>query len=1078
MSGNPHSAPPDQAQRELIDRELTRCLLVEAAAGTGKTTKMVDRLLALLAAGSCRVESIAAVTFTRKAASELRGRFVAALERRAAASAEPQERARLAAALGSLDRCFIGTIHSFCARLLRERPVEAGVRVGFEEADDETDERVMAEAWQEFLAGIYAADSPWLDRLEALGLEPSVLESAYRNLCRFGDLGDDAWPAPEVPLTGSAAVIAELRRWCAHFDSLDLPEDTGNDELIPTGRLVTRLVRARDLDEPAGLAEVLEAFKKVKTVQKIWPGKKAQAGEELERWETFRSEHAAPWLERWRAHRYQAALGFALEGRKAYRGLLESRGLLSYQDLLCRAAALLRDNPAVRRYFRARFSHVLVDEFQDTDPLQAEVLLLLTATDPQETDWRRCVPAPGSLFVVGDPKQSIYRFRRADIVTYNQVRGRIEAAGGLRVALSANFRSDPEIIGWVNGAFEEAFAARAGDCSPEWMPLLPGRQPESPGELSGIRALRLPKEVSQITRVESLQVARFIRQAVDSGAGLPRTAAQLERGVPPAAKPGDFLIITRNRKHLRDFAAALESVGLPCAATGGGALDRVEELKMLHLALSALVRPDDPVRLAALLRSAAFGLSDRELYAFVRAGGRFDYRRTPPAGLEPALRDSLAGIFDTLKECALWLRQLPVVAAFHRIAARLGLFASAVAAGGGDMQAGSLARALELVRAVGREGLAAAVERLGELAYGKRQEESLSAAGAGGPAVRLMNLHQAKGLEAPVVFLADPSGADSGGREPEVHVDRGGGNPRGYLLISESYGPYASRPVACHPDWETFAAREKQFLEAEHLRLLYVAATRAGSMLVVTQRASYNNRNPWNYFAPVLEGAAELPAPGPQAGEAGPAAAFTLPDPIQAETEIQAAWSIAAQPSYDILAARKKAGVTGEDSYVASGSGAEFGSVVHQLLQAAMAHPGADLHNLARAVLREQELEQSRLESAIETVRAVVGSPLWARARAASLCLTEAPFTVLAPDSPPGRPQIVRGQIDLLFRESAGWVIVDYKTERPGAAGFGPLVERHAPQVRLYADYWRRMTGEPVAECGLFFTGEGTYIKI
>ncbi len=1076
MSGNPHSAPPDQAQRELIDRELERCLLVEAAAGTGKTTKMVDRLLALLAAGVCRVESIAAVTFTRKAASELRGRFVAALERRAAASEELQERARLTAALESLDRCFIGTIHSFCARLLRERPVEAGVRVGFEEADDETDERVMAEAWQEFLAALYAADSPWLDRLEALGLEPAVLESAYRNLCRFGELEDDAWPAPEVPLTGSAAVIAELRAYCAHFATLELPEDPGNDELIPASRLVTRLVRARDLDEPAGLAEVLEAFKKVKIIQKVWPGKKAQAEEELERWDKFRNDSAASWLERWRAHRYPAALGFALEGRKVYRHLLESRGLLSYQDLLCRAAALLRDNPPVRRYFRARFSHVLVDEFQDTDPLQAEVLLLLTATDPQETDWRRCVPAPGSLFVVGDPKQSIYRFRRADIVTYNQVRSRIEAAGGLRVALSANFRSDPEIIGWVNGAFGEAFAARAGDCSPEWMPLQPGRQPDSPGELSGIRALRLPKEVSQITRVESLQVARFIRQAVDSGAGLPRAAAQLERGVPPAATPGDFLIITRNRKHLRDFAAALESVGLPCAATGGGALDRVEELKLLHLTLSALVRPDDPVRLAALLRSAVFGLSDRELYAFVRAGGRFDYRRTPPSGLDSALRDRLAGIFDTLKECALWLRQLPVVAAFHRIAARLGLFASASAASGGDMQAGSLARALELVRAVGREGLAAAVERLGELASGKRQEESLSAVGAGGPAVRLMNLHQAKGLEAPVVFLTDPYGGEK--TNFDVHVDRSGDSPRGYLLINEKLGQFHFRPVACHADWEQCAEREKQFLEAENLRLLYVAATRAGSLLAITLRPDRVGSNPWNYFATFLEGAAELPAPGPQAGEVEPSGQFTLPDPAQAETEIQAAWSIAAQPSYAILTARKKAGVTGEDSYVASGSGAEFGSVVHQLLQAAMAHPGADLHNLARSVLREQELEQSRLESAIETVRAVAGSPLWARARAASACLTEAPFTVLAPDSPPGRPEIVRGQIDLLFRESAGWVIVDYKTERPGKDGYGPLVEKHSPQVRLYADYWRRMTGEPVAECGLFFTGERTYIRI
>ncbi len=1078
MSINGNALPPDRDQRDLIDNALERCLLVEAAAGTGKTTKMVDRLLGLLSNGCCEVENIAAVTFTRKAAAELRGRFVAELERRASSCNDPALRQRLARSLENLDRAFIGTIHSFCARLLRERPVEAGVRVGFEEADEETDAELRAEAWQLYLSGLYAEGDDSLDRLDELGLEPAALERAYQTLCRFGDLDDSCWPAPETPLPDSAALVEVLRGYSAHMASLELPDDPGNDKLIPAYRLVPRLVRLLDLGRPAGLAEALEVFKPLKLVHYVWPGKKEQALREWERWEAFRNEFAAPWLSRWLAHRYPAALRFALAGRKVYQELLNERGLLSYQDLLCRAAALLRSNARVRRYFRARFSHVLVDEFQDTDPLQAEVLLLLTAADPEETDWRRCVPVPGSLFVVGDPKQSIYRFRRADIVTYNQVRARIEAAGGMVVSLSANFRTDPDLIEWINGSFHKAFEERTGPCSPDWMPLQPGRFPETCGELSGVRALRFEKDVRQVTRVETVHLARFIRQALDRGLTLPRTARQLERGVPLKAGPGDFLIITRNRNHLREFASALEGHGLPCAVTGGGALDQVEELKLLHLILAALLRPDDPVRLVAALRSAAFGVSDRELYAFVRAGGKFNYRETLPQKLSPELTEVFRGVFGCLRECAEWLGRLTPTAAFQRIAVRLGLFASAAARPGGDIHAGSLARALELVRAAsaGQNGLTALVERLGELASGARQEESLSALGSGGPAVRLMNLHQAKGLEAPVVILADPFGENQSA--PEVYVDREGDSPRGYLTVSESLGQFGSRLLACHESWEIFASREKEHLEAERLRLLYVAATRAGSMLVITQRASRNNLNPWSFFADSLEGCETIPLYGP------PDIVESAPEPVRLDPdaggrEIEAAWNRAALQSYSIITAREKAGMAQEvKTGRADGDGREFGSLVHLLLQTHLVNPEAGLRDLALTALREQDMDPARLESALETVRAVAGSDIWRRARSAQVQMAEVPFETLDPESTLEHPVIIRGQIDLVFRESGGWVIVDYKTDKPGPEGYETLERQYAPQVRLYAELWERMTGETVSECGLFFTSGGIYSKI
>ena len=200
-------------------------------------------------------------------------------------------------------------------------------------------------------------------------------------------------------------------------------------------------------------------------MQKNWPGGKPQALAELASWNDFAGEVAQPLIQTWREHRYEPILRAIAPAREQYDRLRQEAGGLNYQDLLMKAADLLRDKPQIRKYFRKRFTHLLVDEFQDTDPIQAEVMLLLTAQRDAETDWRKCRPVDGSLFVVGDPKQSIYRFRRADIATYNQVRQIIERSGGQIVALSANFRTIGPLVEWVNETFDPGVSGQGhGPC--------------------------------------------------------------------------------------------------------------------------------------------------------------------------------------------------------------------------------------------------------------------------------------------------------------------------------------------------------------------------------------------------------------------------------------------------------------------------------------------------------------------------------------------------------------------------------------------------------------------------------------
>jgi ATP-dependent helicase/nuclease subunit A len=380
---------PDAAERTKIETNLDTNYLVEAAAGTGKTTSMVRRMAALVASGKAPVHQIAAVTFTRKAASELKVRFILQLEEALAEAVKKGdgERAdRIRGAAENAGRCFVGTIHSFCARLLRERPVEAGVDPAFTEMDEDEDERMRRVSWEEQVSGLGAGEE--IDRILTAGLSPGELFGLFETVAGQPDV--NTWPAPEPVLPDMAEALGALTEYLAHLEVLlpQLPDETGSDTLIPRMRRVRRMARnARNLSDPLTLFQILEPFSlSVKPVQRNFPGKKDQALAEAERWERFNTEVAAPAVAAFKAYRYAVALKTVLPAVDRFRKLRTLTGSLNYGDLLLRAAALLRQSPEVRRFFKDRYRYLLVDEFQDTDPVQAEVMMYLTATDAGEKD--------------------------------------------------------------------------------------------------------------------------------------------------------------------------------------------------------------------------------------------------------------------------------------------------------------------------------------------------------------------------------------------------------------------------------------------------------------------------------------------------------------------------------------------------------------------------------------------------------------------------------------------------------------------------------------------------------------------
>ncbi|MDB4950137.1 MAG: hypothetical protein JWM27_2786, partial [Gemmatimonadetes bacterium] len=835
--------PPDAAARDRIARDLATSLLVEAGAGSGKTTAMVGRMVAIVRTGAGTVDQLAAVTFTRKAAGELRERFQEALERafRESADAEPDERRRLAHGLHDLDRAFIGTIHAFCGSLLRERPFDARVPPGFREVTGADEERVLTEGWSRFLEHLDARRSRLPAALERVGLRPSQLRGLFRTVAGQQDVRFAAPAAPRPHADRTAAVRAELEALLDASLAL-LPADAPAAGWDP---LQSKLLTLRFSRRIPGWGDALGFFgalatavlRKSEVVQNRWGGDKAakQAAKGIcERWVDFAADgspaHAL--LVAWLAHRYPPALRFARAAAAFCARERRRSGNLTFDDLLALTAGLLRRSAEARRELGERRRFLLVDELQDTDPMQAEVLFLLAACDPSEDDWRRAEPRPGALFVVGDPKQSIYRFRRADISVYDAVKARFRRFGAV-LELTANFRSGRAVEALVNGVFagllpaaedarQAAFAplrVRPGDREGEriaWYSVDPA---EGGGKYSG-RRIAVP---------DAALLASWIAARVAAG----------ER------RAGDFMVLTRTKPQLAEYARALEARGIPVQLSGAG-VGAEQEIRELILLLRALCDPGDAVLTVAVLEGLFFGLSHDDLFAHTAAGGTFSLAHDQPAH-GPAT-DALR----VMRELGRTARALPADAAVPAIVDRLGIVPHAAAGELGGPRAGALLFALDALRTASLEGASSLTEAVDVLEAALHADADAPLVPGEGDAVRVMNLHRAKGLEARVVVLAYPA---AGPDHPPAHVVKRGadGIARGHVLVTDAsrrgIADVRARPAA----WDELAATESEWVAAEEVRLLYVAATRAMDELVVARCAKTEAASAWNAFHAALD---------------------------------------------------------------------------------------------------------------------------------------------------------------------------------------------------------------------------------
>ena len=1083
----------DDRQRAIVERD--RNVIVDASAGTGKTTLVVDRLVELLAPRDGRehipIDRLAAITFTRKAAGELRVRTrLRILEQLAALEPTSRRAVLLRDALAGIDTAEIGTIHGFADRLLRKWPAQARLDPRYELDDD--DARLADECFQQLVhaaetrtLGELLRGSPVAERaeeaivtildLQRAGLRLRSLETEHWTYHGLDDLvagfvshraiAIPDPPAAEPDRAAFARFASELLQLVAGLS----PANVGGRWLRDIGEVVRKV---EELAEPAvAFSELVERLERGPHGKASDPPTKARdfGGDDRawNAWNAFdgdkrkkpvrdralRDDLLAP-LRRWLAIRLARLRPVVLA---MYESVKARHQVVDHVDLLLRLRDLLRDDRAIRRSCQGLFDHIFVDELQDTDPLQAEIMLFLCEQGAEAGTWDEVKLAPGRLTIVGDPKQSIYRFRRADIATYQHVVELVERAPHRLVRLSSSFRSAPGLVDWLNGRFAEILGSsdhgervRRDTGEVFHQALSKGRTSGSDPTVHAV-PIDLPAggSAAELRALEAEAMSRYVRWLVRvSGTRIvdPVTHERRQIGY------GDVGVLAITTTHLPLLFDAFARDDVPHASRGGSLFLRDPIHRRFLLGLCALGDSDDGVALAGLLRPPFFAVDlgdlararpddpeDRATQArtIVSELRRRRFERSPGATARALLEDSAIGRAITLGPNAC-----------QRLAGLRELC----------FQIEVRARESQL----DFDGIVERVRGWIERPQALDRPHPVTA-----DAVRVMTIHQAKGLELPVVVLWDGRAT---WKERQTYdawtVERDG---RGWAMRLDLLR------------WEEPAGLEIERREcglraAERKRLVYVAATRARDILVIPRVGSCDETRIWGRLlgptasSTVVERELHTPQHHADWFDAASPASPVLPTEVTGrDVELGRSWqerAIAAsrpwmQPSAFSQASspRLRWGKKGR-------FGTAFGETVHVAIGLVLQEMMTAKDAVARAAARVSLT--AHLAVAIDDVVRVLGSlhDLGVRPGRGMYQL-EYPVAGRGPGG-----ELVAGYVDLVVAVSGCIVILDFKTDVPPAAE-EPMSQTYIDQVAGYARVLENGLGIGEIRAGLLFAADG-----
>jgi len=1028
---------------------------VEAGAGTGKTTALVGRVVALVSSG-IPIERIAAVTFTERAAAELRDRVREGLETERAKGNDPH--GYMKDALESLDRAQMSTIHAFCQALLRIFAAEAGVAPDFQVLDEITTERRQEDTWREFLEDL-AGDSDAeerIDRVLRLGLSTGDLAAFADAMVRANDLArklEANMPEAAEPTWPDLDHLAnKLESTGYRFVPRD---DAMRGKFVKLADLLARLASASAREREVVLANAGELKFKGAGQQGNWGGKEGkeqvvEIGQDV-------MDQLARLLGELRSKALAGFVPIVVRFARADEARRCREGTLTFNDLIVQASELLANSEPARVSLRNQYDRLLIDEFQDTDPLQVQIARAF-ATDPETGAVEH-----GRLFLVGDPKQSIYRFRGADMATFADVRAWMEESGATFVDLDVNRRSRPAILEWVNAVFETVIGdgTNAG-VQPPYRAIHPARETDLKGPSVGVIGEAYPGVVAPTRAREVADTAALCRTAVDLEPWQVQVNGEVRN-----ARYGDIAILIPTRGNLTGLERALSSRRIPYRVEGGSLVFRTQEIRDIINCLSAIDNPSDEVAIAGALRSPAFACSDRELVEFKQSGGRFNYLHPGNEQQSGHVAGSLAvlkGYFERKHHGSL-------AALVEGFCSERGLVEIGVLH---DASRNSFRRARYMIQsardfeASGPQSLRSFISWIERQTVGKVYNREGADLDDDEDSVRIMTIHASKGLEFPIVFMAGLS-AEPRGTQSEMILRNDLAGRFAFCL-----GAAARRfTLGDYADLQALAAQHER---AEQNRTLYVAATRARDHLVVSLYRKEPSSSPADTLARAgAESAAgnRLTVPDVAPSHILPFEGLTLEiDPEQTADTLVAqrrrVLGAARAMNYTSATALKRLlPADGDDDRPGREDDTEpwsrgrartrLGRAVHAAIQGL---PMGANDGLIASFSRAQAVAEAVPHLEADVTRLVTWvvkeSDAWKRAIGAGRALREVPFALRDGFT------VLEGFIDLVIETPEGLEVVDWKTDRINEGEVEGRLEDYKLQAGLYVHGLEQATGRLV----------------
>ncbi len=1041
--------PADESARDIVRQELGISMAIEAGAGTGKTTLLVDRLVRLLA--HYELPELVAITFTEKAAGELVDRLRRELERGwkpdTPLAGSPRRRIE---ALRDLDRAHISTIHAFASSLIRTYAFDISIDSDFQHLDSVDQARLLNDLLaSEFSRRDASRDNELSEFLAAGGTLSKLIGLAFELVEHYDVMRNSTFDFVKIDLEQATALLKrDTIRWLEFADANCIGiEDLGYQQIAKVAR---SRIEAERVNGQIRQIDALADLNSNRGNKKNW---KADSLIEFKAGILQLKDEAKSTMFRYRASILERAIGYIFNIIESLQEHKRKNGLLTFQDQLYYASRLFEDQH-LRTEISQRFRSVLIDEFQDTDPLQAQIALSMIGRENRMGE--------ASICIVGDAKQSIYRFRRADGRLFHRVTEQI-AGFGRKVSISQNFRSTSGIIDFVNAFF--AFHWGNNEQA-NYVPLQSLAERASPMPLPSVEFLELPEHIDltsmktpEIRRAEANAIAGTILQVIDEGWKTLQLGA--EQNAVRTIKYEDIVILMPARTGIDVYTEALARKGIPFHVEGGKGLFSSRFVRDLLNLIRAIDNPADKLSVVGAARSILLGVNDAEIGEWGRLSSNSFDIYSPPESIS----EHLTQVIGHLVRWSTDKFYLSPIQMLDSIAKTCSIEESILSNPVREIDAELWNSVLGFARSETLEGknlrhFKGKLERLisGDLEVGGANISK------SGNRIRIMTVHSAKGLEFPMVILANFG--KPGNHKPKVIADRDLG------VIDASIKTWDDEYLMT-TNYSNAEEIEKEEMSNERLRFLYVAMTRARDHLLISSIHQQEN-NPYaewyNQFLASI-------------------------DPIDKQLFNKRIWKsdssnrIAdvekdeqinledAVVKLSLLIKERQSGILNTMSarvkIIKPGSRPDDGEkfdnkIIYDKSLDNAVKIGRAVHSyMARTEFNEllnhrliekvSEEEMISPEEVLPRVSAILSQNFWRKVIVSGKAHREIPITAIIENN------IIRGVIDLIWEEGGSYYIADYKTGTPD-------VLRQMNQVDVYANAFEKCTGRNVGGKWLIYS--------